>query len=478
MLGLQALYDRLPVPAQHLAASLQGARYAHARYGREYSRHLEYLRATEFAPADDMENLQVQSLRSMVAFAARYVPYYQRSFEKSGLRPHFVDRIEDLSRIPLTSKADLRRKPSDFLAQFPFRRDLIRWQTSGTTGSPIQLFYEPEANERLYAFVELYRNQACVSRADRRAQFTGKPIVPARQREGTRVFWRFDAANRSLLLSSVHLLPANLPDYASALRRYAPAYLCGYPSAMYVLAQYFLRTGEGAPRLRAALTSAETLLPHQRKAIEEAFQTRVFDQYGQTEMQSFWYECCFGAMHAHPLAGVTEILRQDGTPAPPGEEGEVVLTGLINRAMPLLRYRIGDRASFSAGPPCPCGRKMKVIRTLGGRKEDFLYTRERGFLGRLDPVFKGVSGIVESQIVQESLDMLKVYYTPEPDATDGDLANLLTNLRASVGGEIGIEFVKSPHIPRTANGKFRAVVSHLPGNFGVGEIPQTRGGSR
>ena len=101
-------------------------------------------------------------------------------------------------------------------------------------------------------------------------------------------------------------------------------------------------------------------------------------------------------MHAHPLAGVTEILRPDGTPAPPGEMGEVVLTGLVNYAMPLIRYRVGDTARF-ATESCPCGRGMPVIEEIGGRLDDFVYTRERGFLGRLDPVLKGVRNIVESQ---------------------------------------------------------------------------------
>ena len=78
---------------------------------------------------------------------------------------------------------------------------------------------------------------------------------------------------------------------------------------LYTLAEYYRQVGRGALRLKAALTSEETLLEHKRRAIEEVFGTRVFDQYGQTEMQSFWYECEAGRMHVYPLAGVTEILR-------------------------------------------------------------------------------------------------------------------------------------------------------------------------
>jgi phenylacetate-CoA ligase len=205
------------------------------------------------------------------------------------------------------------------------------------------------------------------------------------------------------------------------------------------------------------------LLDHQRCAIEETFATRVFDQYGQAEMQSFWYECEAGRMHAHPLAGVTEILRPDNTPAAPGEMGEVVLTGLVNHAMPLMRYRVGDTARFAI-ESCPCGRGMPVIEEIGGRLDDFVYTRERGFLGRLDPVLKGVRNIVESQLEQESLDVLRVRFVPAPRFTAEDLQMLENNLRARVGRGIHLEFECTDRIPRSPNGKFRFVISRLGRN--------------
>jgi phenylacetate-CoA ligase len=260
--------------------------------------------------------------------------------------------------------------------------------------------------------------------------------------------------------------------YADAIERFRPMYLSGYPSSMYILAEYYRQSARPAPRLKAALTSAETLLDYERRAIEETFSTRVFDQYGQAEMQSFWYECQAGRMHAHPLAGITEILRPDGTAASPGEMGEVVLTGLVNEAMPLIRYRVGDTARFSAAT-CPCGRSMPVIEEIGGRLDDIVFTRERGFLGRLDPVLKGVRHIVECQLEQESLDLLHVRYVPAPDFGGEDLRLLENNLRARVGCGIHLEFQCTDRIPRSANGKFRFVISHLDPN-----IPKSFASSR
>jgi phenylacetate-CoA ligase len=440
---LQQLYSVLPIALQHACATAQGSLYHRWRYGGAFRAYLDMLTSTEYLPAEQMAELQKAELSRLLQFASTHVPHYRKH-----------------SPTELTTKDQVRERPADFLAGTFSRQALIPWHTSGTTGKPLTIFYSRDAMQKMWAFVELYRCTAGVSKGDRKGQFTGKMIVPPAQPRSRRVFWRRDLANHALLLSTIHLLPENLPYYAAALERFRPVYLCGYPSSMYVLAEYYRQSGRTAPRIVAALTSAETLLDHQRSTVEETFATRVFNQYGQAEMQSFWYECAAGSMHAHPLAGVTEILRPDGTPAAPGETGEVVLTGLVNYAMPLIRYRVGDAARFAARP-CSCGRGMPVIEEISGRLDDFVYTIERGFLGRLDPVLKGIHNIVESQIEQESLEVLRIRFVPAPRFTNEDLHLLEHNLRARVGRSIHLEFECTDRIPRSANGKFRFVISRL-----------------
>jgi phenylacetate-CoA ligase len=452
---LQQLYARLPIALQHTCVTAQGAQYYCWRYGGIFQEYLKILKRTEHLSADELCKLQMTGLEQLRHFASIHVPHY-RKYGVAGL----------------TTKEQVREQPEDFIGDTFQKRELIPWHTSGTTGKPLTVYHSREAIQKMWAFVELYRNTAGVAKDDRRGQFTGKMIVPPTQSPAKTVFWRRDLANHALLLCTVHLLPENLPLYATALESFRPIYLSGYPSSMYVLAEYYRQSQRRAPPLKAALTSAETVLDHQRRAIEETFATRVFDQYGQAEMQSFWYECEDGRMHAHPLAGITEILRQDGTPAAAGEMGEVVLTGLVNYAMPLIRYRVGDTARFAA-ESCSCGRGMPVIEEIGGRLDDFVFTRERGFLGRLDPVLKGVRNIIESQFEQESLDVLRVRFVPAPRFTAEDLQMLEHNLRARVGRGIHLEFECTDRIPRLANGKFRFVISHLDRN-----IPKSCGSSR
>jgi phenylacetate-CoA ligase len=459
---LESLYAKLPLPLQDLAVTLQGTLYRRQRYSGAFREEHAFLCSTEFAPPLQLELIQTARLKRILAHARERIPSYVKILGNCNIEALRPGHLDAFNAIPITEKASVRENPESFLDSGQANPAWIPWNTSGTTGTPMRFFYTQQAVARQYAFVERYREQAGVSRFARRAQFTGKLIAPENSRER---FWRYDWANRCLLLSTVHLREDTIPQYLKALRDFGPQYISGYPSAIALLAQAVLRRPELGFPLKAVLTSAETLLEEQRLVIGSAFGSRVYDQYGQTEMQSFWFECRYGRMHAHPLFGITEILRPNGEPCAPGETGDVVITGLLNTAMPLLRYRVGDRAAFSGESNCPCGRHMPVIASIEGRKDDYIFSRERGWIGRMDPCLKGVEGILECQFVQNSPDTLDIRYVPAPEIRAEDIARLRMNLQQRLGKTIQLRFAACDRIPRGANGKFRAVVSKLPRDF-------------
>jgi phenylacetate-CoA ligase len=467
---LDTLYSRLPAWLQDLAVTAQGLRYQRQRYGRAFSEERQLLEATAQASCLQFELLQVARLRRILKHARQHVPYYRQIIRQPVEDALRAGDWSAFRQLPITEKHLLRDQPSRFMAGGRPQRGWIPWNSSGTTGTPLTLYYTREAVSRQYAFVEQYREQAGVNRHLRRAQFTGKLIAPG---NGNHRFWRRDWLNNSLYLSTVHLSHQTIPKYLEALKKFAPAYLTGYPSAIALLAQYALRQPALAVRIPVILTSAETLLESQRDAIEAAFSGKVFDQYGQTEMQSFWFECRYRRMHAHSLFGVTEILRPDGSPCAPGEVGDVVLTGLLNDAMPLIRYRVGDRAAWSGETQCPCGRPLPVIEQIDGRREDYLYSAERGWVGRLDPALKGVQGIVECQLVQEQPDAILIVCVASPAFGALDREQLEHNLRGRLGSRMKIEWQFVSAIPRGANGKFRAVVCRLPKQYSPASALET-----
>ena len=158
---LQQIYSALPIPLQHACATAQGARYHRWRYGGIFQEYLSALKRTEYLPADELCELQTAGLKRLLQFACTHVPYYR----KHGAVVH-------------TTKDQIRERPEDFIADTFPRRSLIPWHTSGTTGKPLTIYYSRQAMRKMWAFVELCRNTAGVTKSDRRGQFTGKMIVP------------------------------------------------------------------------------------------------------------------------------------------------------------------------------------------------------------------------------------------------------------------------------------------------------------
>jgi phenylacetate-CoA ligase len=232
-----------------------------------------------------------------------------------------------------------------------------------------------------------------------------------------------------------------------------------YPSAILTLARVGKALGLDLPQPRAVITSAETLSEAERLEIATAFGCRVFNQYASTDTGAFISSCEHGTLHINPEFGICEILNSDGKPVAEGEEGEVVATTFSNSEMVLLRYRIGDRAISGTDDKCVCGRAMRRVDEITGRVDDVLFIPDRGFVGRLDPVFKGLTNIYETQIIHESLYSLRLLLAPAPGYNDQIEEELVHNLRKKVGYSVSIQIEKVTAIPRGPNGKFRSVIT-------------------
>jgi phenylacetate-CoA ligase len=362
-----------------------------------------------------------------------------------------------LENWPVLAKEELRRNPAAFLADDCRPSRMFVTHTSGTTGTPLRLYESRAAIRAWYALVEArWRRWYGLSRQDRWAILGGQLVTPAAQR--TPPFWVRNRALNQLYLSAYHLAPELIPHYVKALREFAPVYLLGYSSALHTLAGECLRQGVKDLRFKTVLTNAEPLYAHQRETIAQAFQCPVRETYGMSEKAAGASECEHGRLHWWPDAGVAEIESPDETGA-----GELLVTGLLNRDMPLIRYRVGDRARLAQkNGSCACGRSLPVMESIEGRSDDVLLTPEGRRIGRLDPVFKGDLGIREAQIVQEELDRVRVTVVAAGRFGGREQEQLRALLSARLGPAMRIEIESAAAIPRGANGKFRAVISRLP----------------
>jgi phenylacetate-CoA ligase len=438
MIPGKVIYDSLPVWAQTLAVNLTSSVTFRRKYGRVFHESLARLAANEKKSLDQLLHEQQQTLKQLLRYAVKHVPYYrERRFSP-----------DNLSEWPLLDKATVAKAPEKFVSdEFSLRR-LAVLQTSGTTGTPLTVRFTNECHQTEMAFRWRHKAWGGVPFLSRSAYLSGHPVVPANQTWPP--FWRVDQTERRLLCSSYHFTAENLPHYADALAGFAPDFLHGYPSSLFVLAQHVLERGEHSVRPRVIFTGSETLLDFQRAAVERAFGAKVFNWYGNTEMTGNIVECAYGSLHYRTDYGLLELQ----------EDNEIVATGFLNRAMPLVRYRTGDVATARVGT-CECGCAFPLIESVEGRVEDYIRTPDGRTVGRLDHIFKGVEHVREAQIVQEQLNELHLRIVRVDGFGPRDEQAILANARERLGPSIRLHCEYVEAIERTPAGKFRFVVTEV-----------------
>ncbi len=446
------LYHGLPGPLRSLAASARGLGLRRARYGPETATLVEDAIAREHWTRARWKSWQDDRLAFVLHRAATRVPYYREHWaERRRLGDR--DSWENLENWPVLEKDALRRNSRAFVAEDCDLRRMCREGTSGTSGTPLELWRSRAVMRRWYALFEARsRLWYGVSRENRWALLGGQLVVPVEQ--STPPFWVWNAALRQLYMSVYHLAPRLADYYLDALERYRVEYLLGYPSALEVLAEAALRNGRRDLRPLVVIANAEPLDPVQRDKIRQAFQCPVRETYGMSEIVAAAGECESGALHLWPEVGRLELLP----------DGELIATSLLDTDMPLIRYRTGDRCGTAGPSDCPCGRTLPVLASIEGRVDDVLITRDGRRIGRLDPVFKSRLPIQEAQIVQERLTDIRILYVPAAGFDDRSARELVSLVRQRMG-DVHVALEPVARIPRGPNGKFRAVVCKLaPGD--------------
>ena len=456
--SLLKLYHGLPAPARNVAATMRGMYLRWWRYGPNSERLVRDALDREHWTADQWAAWRAERLGALLERAATRVPFYRAQWDERRRRG---DRAswELLENWPILTKETLRAQPRAFVADDCDVRNMFHQRTSGTTGTPLDLWRSRATQEAWYAIATARtRRWHGVARTDRWARLGGQPVVPVERREPP--FWVWNAAQRQLYLSTYHLAPDLVPHYLDALAKYGIVSMSVYTSSAFALAEEALRLGRRDIRMKVIFTNAEPLPDHQRRVISEAFQCPVRETYGMGETVAGGSECEAGSLHQWPEVGIIEVMDGDTTVAP-GEFGDLVGTGLMNTDMPLVRYRIGDCGRMAdQAARCSCGRTLPLIAGIDGRANDLLITRDGRKVYWLNPVLYGIP-VRQAQIIQESLDRIRIRYVPAPEFTSEAGETMTERLRQRMG-DVGVTLEPVAEIARSANGKHRAIICDIP----------------
>jgi len=455
---IEKLYFRSPVFFQNMMVSIYGYKLYRERYAGNHDYYLGQLLRSQWYDETQIRHLVERNFIAIFQHAIKRVPFYRELVRTGEIKPCDINGTSDLGRLPIISKEQIRENPEHFLAEGFRKRELIKIYTSGTTGKSLKIFVDKDSRRYAYAFYSRLKMWAGINSALPNVTFAGRIIV--QHDDDSPPFWRKNIKMNNYLFSSYHISSKNIRYYVEELEKIQPHFIDSYPSSIYAIAKYMQDNGIAGIYPKAIITSSETLFDYQRKTIEDVFNCPIFDQYGCAEQIVFVSQCEKGSYHIHPEFGIIEFLREDGSNAKPGEQARLVCTGFTNRAMSLIRYDIGDSGVLS-DRRCLCNRYFPVIEHIVGRTDDIIITRDGHWVGRLDPVFKGLQSIKEAQIVQEDYGKIILRIVPGASFKEDDAGSIITELNKRLGNQAEVKVEIVQEIPRSAGGKFRSVISKI-----------------
>ena len=333
------------------------------------------------------------------------------------------------------------------------------WQalgtTSGTTGAPLEIFRSAQSVLMEQAFVK--RHWAWGGYHDGMVRASLRGDLVSDTAASTPPFWFWNRYNQQLLVSSRHLNDAHADAIIDRLEALAPAMLQAYPSTAFTLAGLLERRGRRL-RIPRVFTSSEPLYAHQREKICDRLGTTIMDLYGMAERVAFASACEHGQLHVNSDYAYVEIVDADGQPT--DGEGDVVGTTFHNHAMPLVRYRLGDRSRWKPGQ-CPCGRVFPMLEGVSGKYSDAITGSDGAPVSPsvLTFAFKRMDRIRKSQVAQVGPASWEVRVVPLPGFTALHEQYLIDLIHRMVDPHVHVKVVLRDDLPDTAAGKFRWVVN-------------------
>jgi len=394
---------------------------------------------------------QEERLAALLAFAAERVPFYRARL--AGVVVDGRVRLERFTDIPPLTRAELRRHAADLTAEGTDLRRCRVNATGGSTGEPVRVLEDPGARAWNAAVKLLFDGWSGYRPGMRRAILwtSQHEVPPMRLRPRLGRWLRGERWVDALRLDEDQLRAA-----AAALAAFRPRQILAFADRLHEIAR-LVEAGQVATiPVDSLMVSSCPCTPHMRAVIERAFAAPLFDRYGSRELGAVAGEREPGGGLVVAPTHLVEVLRPDGSPAPPGEVGELAVTLLTNRAMPLIRYRIGDRAARAVSDdPWPVltridGRAGDTFRAVDGAVVDnalFLYAlEERPWIARY-------------RVVQDAPDDVRVEVVPAAPPPPAEVEDVARRLRAVLGDACRVEVRMVDAIPLSPSGKLRTLVS-------------------
>lgn len=399
-----------------------------------------------------------EMLAEVLTHAVTEVPHYRGRASAAAIA---ADPFGALAEFPLLTRDVVRSEWRRMLAESGDRSRWVENTSGGSTGEPVPLLQDRGHLDRTVAIREVYSSWAGGALGEPQLYIWGseRDLEQGRASLGNRVG---NGLLRRQLLNAFMLTDETIREIVERLRRGRPRLVIAYAQAGYEVARYADRHGLEIPPQRGMIATAGTLYDFMREQLESTFGCAVLNRYGSRETGDMAGECEHRrGLHVLPWCCHVEVLGPDGEPVGPGEEGDVAVTGFTNRAMPLIRYLIGDRARLpERDEPCPCKRRTQMLAAVTGRSVDMF----SGADGRM------VDGeyfthllyfrpwLRQFQVVQRAPDRVLYRLSLREPLPAADREEIVEKTRLALGPGCEVDFEEVDEIAPSASGKLRYTI--------------------
>ncbi len=406
-----------------------------------------------------LQDYQLSRLRNFLSNVQAHVPYYRHLFAELDFDVSGIKSLSELGYIPLLNKSIIREQTEALKSDQA--QHLIRNNTGGSSGEPLVFFIGKQRVSHDIAAKWRATRWWDVDIGDTEMVIWGSPIELGAQ---DRLRNLRDWILRTRLLPAFEMSEQKLDQFLNEIRRVRPKMLFGYPSALSHIAHHADEKGLAMDDLgiKVAFVTSERLYDEQREQISKVFNCPVANGYGGRDAGFIAHECPNGGMHITADDILVEIIDVEGNTLPPGQAGEIVVTHLATHDFPFIRYRTGDMGVLD-DQTCACGRSLPLLKEIQGRSTDFVVAHDGTVMHGLALIYilRDIPEINAFKIVQESLDVVKIWVVAQAVLDAALISKIEQNFKGRLGQSVSIIVEQVDQIPPEKSGKFRYVISKV-----------------
>ncbi len=423
--------------------------------GQSIYKHLRFLLKSQYWTKDELESYQNKQLRKLIDHSYKYVKYYHDLFNKLGLKPDDIKTKEDLHKIPILTKEDIKREGLEKFTSTAFSKKKIdKISSSGSTGEPLQ-FYKTKYSSSF--------NKAAAIRAWYWQGYRlGDKYVKISMNPRTSFIKQLqDRMNNCKYLSSNQLVREEFQKIADEIIRFNPKIIRCYPVPLLFLTELIKNSGNRIGNSLIGInTTGSTLHDDSRNKIEVVFKTKIFDGYS-CEGGAICSQCeTFENYHFAEEYAISEFIEDDYTKADPEHSARHITTDLQDYATPFIRYDSQDYIVLGNNNPCRCGRAYRNIKKIKGRDSDILITPSGKYLivENFVAYFQWIESVEQIQVVQNSINSIVINLVINDKFSQKVHEELLDYWKMYIGEDVNLTIETVNEIKLTPSGKRRTLI--------------------